>query len=95
MTLSDNHPVRMVVNLLLGALMQMSALLASKSDGIISSSIEDPIAEIARVASVMAYFEILMRSLRLYGWAPLYVGTSLVARLFLEPPTKGGRRLNI
>ena len=80
-TLSGNHPVRMVVNLLLGFLLQLNALL-SRGGG----AIEDPIADLARFTSVVAYFELLMRSLRLYGWAPLYVGTSFVARLFESDP---------
>jgi hypothetical protein len=88
-TLSGNHPVRMVVNLLLGFLVQLNALLAG------GGAIDDPVADMARIASVVAYFELLMRSLRLYGWAPLYVGTSLVARMFAgeTPPTGHKRRI--
>jgi hypothetical protein len=82
-TLSDNHPVRMVVNLLLGFLMQLNALLAPGGG---STTLDDPIGQVARATSVLAYFELLMRALRLYGWAPLYVGTRLVASVFLAPP---------
>ena len=72
-TLSGNHPVRMVVNLLLGFMLQMNALLLFRG-----SPQGDSVAQVARVASVVAYFELLMRALRLYGWAPLYVATRLV-----------------
>ena len=86
-TLSGNHPVRMCVNLLLGFSMQLNALLPFRGP-----SSDDTIAQAARVASVVAYFEMLMRALRLYGWAPLYVATSLVARAFAGAPAAGRKR---
>jgi hypothetical protein len=90
-TLSSNHPVRVLVNLLLGFMMQMNALLLpfrNKNQ----NGTHDPIADVARAASVVAYFELLMRSLRLYGWAPVYVATSLVARQLFAA---AGRKRNI
>ena len=85
--------VSMLVNVLLGFTMQVNALFTGSSH----LAGTDPISTAARVTALCAYWELMARALRLYGWAPVYLATQQVTRLLLlssKPPKKrqrGGR----
>ena len=87
-TLGENHPVRVVINLILGFSMQVNALFTGQS----GHSTADPIYLTARRVSLLTYWEVIARALRLYGVAPVFVATSMVARMFSQKARRAPRR---
>jgi hypothetical protein len=80
-TLTQNDPVRVLINLLLGFSLQMNSLFAS-------GATMDPVAAIARLLSFVAYWEVFAQALRLYGLSPLYTATRAVMGLLQAAPVR-------
>jgi hypothetical protein len=86
LSLSDVSVVRLLVNTMLGFIVQGESLLrggrAPGAGGFHS---------VARIVTGLFFWELLTRALRLYGWAPVYVATQHVVRLLTEATRAGGR----
>jgi hypothetical protein len=80
-TLQNNHPVRFLINLMLGFSLQANALLLGGD----LRHTGDPIHITAKMISFWVYWELFARALRLYGWAPVYVATQQLLNLFSSP----------
>ena len=85
----SQNPMRMLVNVFLGLALQLSAMLGGGArDG-------DPVRTTAQMASMVAYWELLVYALRLYGWGPVSAALSYVVRLLLFlAPSKANKRAN-
>jgi len=74
---SHTHLVRMVLNTLLGMLLQLDFVFSR-------SGSSDPVKTFSNFLLISGYTEILCRALRLYGWAPLYVAAKVLNKLLLQ-----------
>ena len=85
---SSHNPMRMLVNIFLGLALQLSTMLGGTRDN-------DPIRTTAQLASMIAYWELLVYALRMYGWGPVSAALSYVVRLLLilapSKPIKRGK----
>ena len=90
----EKHPVRMLVNVFLGFVLQLSSLLGlgEEEDG---AAERDPVHATAQVVSLVAYWEVFVYALRLYGWGPVSAAVTCVVRLLMGSAASAGARAHI
>ena len=72
-------PVRIIVNMLLGFVLQTNSLIGGFDLGE-----TDALPVVSKIISLMAYWEVFVYALRLYGWGPTYTAFRYVSSLLLK-----------
>jgi hypothetical protein len=100
--LQTPNPVRMIINIMLGFIMQMNVFLVGRTasspsrrqgkekeeEGVDKTHHTDTLRDAARLIAVWAYWELFVHAIRQHGWGPVYVATQHVVALL----TSGARR---
>jgi hypothetical protein len=85
LTLKELSTVRMLINTMLGFILQMESVFGVRRQGGGAGGnghpSQLPFYAITQFVAAVAYWELFSRAIRLHGWAPVYVATEQVLRM--------------